>query len=229
MSHVPTPAATPPTTTLAVTGGPANAIPGGLASATASPASHVAPGTVMRFVYADIADDVALDKVYVTYDPRAHDLVATDLKRFAYVVLKTVTITIVQTKVSGVAYDELTDAFPLKVGVMPRGLCTWYTAADPSTKAKVIDWEQTRKLVGRVPHLRMMVLNTTVATIASFTWGDGGIPFPPGVQLDLKAGELRFPYAQFVVASLNANGSGKATGTVSIEFECECSGANFGR
>jgi hypothetical protein len=201
------------------------AVPGGLNSAVVTGATRSTGPTGLTFEYSDAAPVLTAAVRTVQYDPRAHDLVHVDLARFASVVLRRVTVTVLQTRAFGATTTGSgTTTRPLRLGLIPRTLATSVAQADGS-----VDEAATSALLARIPWQRTALLNTTVGAAVTYVWGDGGMDFPPGIQLDLRAGELRFGYPRVLVASLVQTTGSLDGAVVQVDFACDVSGSGFGR
>lgn len=83
-------------------------------------------------------------------------------------------------------------------------------------------------VVGFIPCLESLSTSTNVASTARVIWGAGGLPFPPGLQLDLRAVETRHNYINFLLANATKLSDSFEVARAQLDFTVRCSGQNFG-
>jgi hypothetical protein len=116
-----------------------------------------------------------------------------------------------QSTVRSASSSSTNNVTHVRFGLGPRGLDT------------------TPEAMGYIPHMKNMVCGTQVASSTSLTFGESGQPFPPGLQLDLRAAEVRHRYPRFWL--LNPSVTAANTWDLvhaQLHFVVECSGENFG-
>lgn len=157
------------------------------------------------------------------YSFRAHPRVAQCLQMFAFVELHDVHAFVWQTRASPT--DEQSEVQHLRLGIAPR---TTPTTIQTGKRGKN-GTDESQGVVDMIPHLLSFTTGTIMPTSASFHWGKGGAPFPPGLQLDFRAAETRFPYAQFVIGSTHPGAAAeKPLVGVQLTIILACRGSNFG-
>jgi hypothetical protein len=132
---------------------------------------------------------------------------------FASIILKSVTLETFQL-VARDSTEEFRKVF-FKFGVIPRGH---------------VFVEKNISSVSYVPHLQSFeVSHNTPAK--SVTWGNGGQPFPPQIQLQLVTAEIDGTYPVAFIGTdtqlLNPDAKEELVG-MRISFVLECSGQAFG-
>jgi len=106
----------------------------------------------------------------------------------------------------------------VRFGLAPRDLA--FSTGTGSTAAS---------LAAAVPHMNDMWLGATVSATQNVAYGEGGRPFPPGLQLDFRAAEMRHKLPVIVV--LNPTPNEKHLHKIvagTVEWEFVCTGVNFG-
>jgi len=83
------------------------------------------------------------------------------------------------------------------------------------------------KFVTAVPHFEDCATSRE-GLQCTRTWGVGGLPFPPGVQLDVKAKEDIAEYAKFFLAQPVAVLGSVQLARAHVNFTLECSVGGFG-
>jgi len=133
------------------------------------------------------------------------------LRMFHTVELHSLTLTVVQLKEEPSADDFQRQMFSF--GLVPRG--TTHTAAASS-------------VVGYIPHLEEY-MTSAISREKTVSWGAGGKPFPPALQLDLSAAELKSKHPEILLGMHDdpASGSEEIIG-VRVSFTLRCSGTGFG-
>jgi len=147
----------------------------------------------------------------MSYDFRGHPRVVAALSLFSVVKLVSVDAFVFQATVRSAGSSSAGNIRHARYGVAPRGLAL------------------TDVTVPEVPYVRNLVCGTQVASSAALTFGAGGEPFPPGLQLDLRAAEVRHRYPRFWL--MNPVVSTTETFDLvhaQLQFVVECSGQNFG-
>jgi hypothetical protein len=106
----------------------------------------------------------------------------------------------------------------IRFGIVPRGTRT--------------DVGKTN-VVPTIPSLYNITRSFNSTATASVNWGTGGIPFPAGLELDLRSAEVRNNYPEFLIA--NSHPTSPAEGdqpdklfAAQLEVTLKCSGVNFG-
>jgi hypothetical protein len=110
---------------------------------------------------------------------------------FASTVLTSVTIHVVQ---SHLVATEQSTARVFKFGIVPANV----TGVQGEDLKKISNAHM-------IPHLRFFSTTIFNSNSLSTTWGDGGIPFPPGMQLELNVTELCFKYPRAIICNLLPN------------------------
>lgn len=118
---------------------------------------------------------------------RNHPRILNYLSMYSVVHIRKVECTIVQLSVPEA--DETQQTRVVKFGLLPRD--TPYV--DP----------QDNNVVGLVPHQQTIAFGPSICSQRTVCWGEGGLPFPPGLQLDLRAVETRHNYVNFGMGLLN--------------------------
>jgi len=133
------------------------------------------------------------------------------LSIFHTVELHSLTVTVFQVRTAPAADDY--EPRVLSFGLAPRDTVTM--AARSS-------------VVGYIPHLADFVTSAS-GNEKTVTWGNGGIPFPPALQLDLSAAEVKSKYPE-VLAGWHEQPTADAESLVAlrVSFVLRCTGAGFG-
>lgn len=80
-----------------------------------------------------------------------------------------------------------------------------------------------------IVHLESFLAVPLTANSAEYCWGANGRPFPPGLQTDLRAIQLRHAYPTFVMVNLSKSDSRQADIVAGqIRFAVRCWGQNYG-
>jgi len=149
-------------------------------------------------------------------NPRAGSRVSTLLSLFSSVEVVRVKMYVFQRSVK--AATELGTYVPeLRFGLVPRG--TPHSIKSGDKQVGVVD---------DIPHLESMVLSTNVPATAQVVWGQGGIPFPPGLQLDLASTELRHRYLNIFLGNVHPDKGKDFLAAAQVDITYRCSGDNFG-
>jgi len=160
----------------------------------------------------------------ITFSIRGHPRIATLLTLFSVVEVVEVRAFIAQRAVYA-ASSTARYGSVVRFGPVPRGIATTNSGSG---------------VVSYIPHLCDFMTTTTVAATSEVVWGKGGRPFPPGLQLDLRALETRHNYVEFLLANTNvvaqgakSSKSGEALGPIELlvaqlSITVSCSGQNFG-
>jgi hypothetical protein len=180
--------------------------------------------------------DLLADSFGTWYSFRAHPKYATLSKMFAKIDLVSVRAFVYQTTVPGLAEGAVTTR-RVRFGLAPRE--TTLSTNDTN----VVDF---------IPHLVDMVLLPNECASTTVTFGEGGIPFPPGMETDFRDVEGRFNFAEFLLCqprpdarpektSSSASVKGKAPEAkaeaksdahpilcAQLTFIVRCSGENYG-
>jgi len=140
-----------------------------------------------------------------------HVTVANVRSLFHTVELVSVTVTVVQIDSEPAAASFTGENFSF--GLVPRG--TSVKASNGSA-------------VGFIPHLELF-RTSAMGTQRSVTWGEGGLPFPPALQLDLTSAEVKSRYPEVIVGPHKLPGSADDdVVSLRVEFVVKCSGSGFG-
>lgn len=145
---------------------------------------------------------------------RTHPQVVAFTRIYSSVVLSQVKVTVSQLVLPTTSEDY--DRIFLKFGVVPTGVAI----RDPATRSSV---------VGYLPHLVQYATGFS-GTDLTITWGEGGLPFPPGVQLDLAAAEVSAKYAAVLIGdpiTIPRTDTTPIVG-VTLDFSVKCSSLGFG-
>jgi len=145
---------------------------------------------------------------------RNHPRVIVANQLFSSVILSRVVLNVAQLEAPDASADYT--RFFFRFGVVPRGI----SAVDPATRASVVAY---------MPHMHNFATNHSPVD-ASVTFGDGGLPFPPGIQLDLRAAEVVNNYAEAFIgfSSVTVATGSPALVVMSVEFDISCSSQGFG-
>jgi len=134
---------------------------------------------------------------------------------FRVVALESVTITVRQFNMV-----DSTDGVPrdfLRFGVVPRDT----VFIEPSSKSNCVSY---------IPHL-VDFATSTVPTDLVVKFGNGGLPFPPGLQLDLKSAEITDKHPVVFIGNIDTEPNQKKTrriASMKLDFVLHCSGEGFG-
>jgi len=123
------------------------------------------------------------------YDFRNHPNVEWGLKFFLSAVVTKVNVDVQQTRGFSATTTAPVYLPSYRIGIVPRG-----TSARNGSNQSV---------VSNIPRLVNYSLKMHGSEMSA-TWGVGGLPFPPGIQLDLKPVEFRTNYASFFIARNSA-------------------------
>jgi len=188
----------------------------GTTSASAATTGTSAPSTTQQTVTSLLSGLTGADRG-IFLDPRAGARVSTLLSLFSSVEVVRVKMYVFQRNVSA-ATEEGTYVPELRFGLVPRG--TTHTIESGSKKVGVVD---------DIPHLESMVLHTNTPATAQVVWGEGGIAFPPGLQLDLASTELRHRYLNVFLGNVHPDKDDKRfIAAAQVDITYRCSGDNFG-
>ncbi len=149
----------------------------------------------------------------IVYTFRSHPRIKELLKIFSSVVLIKATVYVYQANVSAPEEGSATQVRTVRFGITPRGV----TTSSGGTN-----------VVGYIPNLTNLALFSASPASASVTFGQGGVPFPPGLQLDFRDLETRFNYAEFFLGSPQQGDGDDSIASAQISFTVQCSGSNFG-
>jgi len=195
--------ATAPANTLSSSASPTNAADSDLSS----------PPTPSLLRLSAAGADLATDDYGVEYNFKSHPTVVTFLSLFQYVNLVAVEVTLTQSSVvcapSGAKDSPPAITSRFRSGIVPRGLVPYEGPSKAITGMKT----------GSIPHLHMFQTSTNLATSQVLRFGAGGIPFPPGVQLDLRAVEIRGKYACFGLYPMALPVAGAASSLIKVQLD----------
>lgn len=172
-----------------------------------------APGSLRLTISSDM-DELMGSEAGVFYSIREHPRVRTFLSVFSIVEIKSVKVFAYQSTVQAASSNGKA-VWPVRFGIVPRGI--------PLKSGDL-------NITGLIPHLSAFVCGTNIAATAECTWGEGGLPFPPGLQLDLRALETRHNYPEVLLCKfvLDAAQTEYAVASATLSIELECRGQNFG-
>jgi hypothetical protein len=140
-----------------------------------------------------------------------HKMATRLLSIFHTVELHRLTITVFQVRTEPAAEDY--EPKLLSFGLAPRDTTTM--AARSS-------------VVGYIPHLADFV-SSALGNEKTVTWGDGGLPFPPSLQLDLSAAEVKSKYPEVIAGWHEQPAEGtKSLVALRVSFVLRCTGTGFG-
>jgi len=143
----------------------------------------------------------------------SHKLVANLLRLYHTVELHSVTLQVFQVRTEPNADDYVPRLFSF--GVVPRDIT--HTAANSS-------------VVGYIPHLETFITSAN-GNEKTVSWGQllGARPFPPGLQLDLSAAEIKSKFPE-VLLGIHEDPDRDEQSLVAMRmtFVLRCSGAGFG-
>jgi len=180
---------------------------------------HGSPGSLHLELSAQ-TDELFSDENGLTANLRRHPRIAQLLSIYSSVVLVSLRAYVFQTRVYGA--DDVGHAVSLvRFGMVPRGL------SFGAKNAKGV----TQTVVPFIPSLRCIATTTNQTATAECAWGVGGAPFPPGLQLDLAAVEVRHHYPEFALCNAGAltkEEHRRGIAQAQLDFTVECSGQNFG-
>jgi len=181
---------------------------------------HGAPGS-LRLELAVQTPELFSDENGVPAVLRQHPRIAQLLSIYSSVVIVSVRAYVWQTSVFGGSSESAHRPSLIRFGITPRGLTLQAKDAKGTTQT----------LTPFIPSLRCFATTINQTATAECSWGQGGVPFPPGLQLDLAAVEVRHHYPEFLLA--NAGAMTKKEGREGIaqaqlDIVVECTGQNFG-
>lgn len=171
-----------------------------------------APGALM-IPLSGYTGPLRSDTSGLTYSIRQHPQAIAALALFSVVEIVSVKMYVHQIFV----HDAGERVGLVRFGVAPRGT----TTTDPNTQNSVAHV---------IPRLQTMALSSSVPSVSEVTFGQGGVSFPPGLQLDLRAAETRHNYAQILLTNITIGPQANARDVVGCQFDVmlACSGQNFG-
>jgi len=150
----------------------------------------------------------------LTVNFRNHPSFGIYSKVFSSIVLETVTITVCQLSIpsSDGAYERLF----FKYGLFPRD-------------TPFLDDKREHSVAAYLPHMKSFATSTNPVD-ATFTWGVGGSPFPPGLQLDLASAEVtnKYPYAFLGHIDSILSKESDLEVSIQVDFNLKCSQQGFG-
>jgi hypothetical protein len=146
------------------------------------------------------------------YNFREHPRIVTALQLFAVVELVSVRAFLFQ---PGLVKDA--PIALIRFGIVPRAITTH---------------SGTTSRTASIPSLHSIVTNPVFASSGAYSWSNpvvsGGFPFPPGVQIDLRAIESRFNYAVFCLVNDTVSTTSGAIYKCQLDFVVRCEGTGFG-
>jgi len=162
------------------------------------------------------------------YNFREHPIVAMALRMFSVVEVVEVTAYVMQSRVVAASSTGFTPR-QLRFGLAPRAT----TTATSSTTGGTTPTTTWTGVVGAIPHLVDIASSPNFTAQSSVTWSlspsGNQRPFPPGIQTDLRAVELRHNYVNFLLAANNPVSAGTDDAWLcQVSFVINCSGQNFG-
>jgi hypothetical protein len=199
------------------------AVTNSIASAPGSSTAAISP-TVPLVCSASFG--ISADSLSVNYSFREHPRVVQALQLFASVELVEVHAFVYQTYVY--PPDKVgTVVNHYAFGIAPRATASSVTSSTATTGSAA----ESTTVVSFIPHLVSYLTGVTMATSANYSWSASN--FPPGIQLDYRATETRFNYAQFLLTSTTPqkktkDGSTTPVVAVKLNFTVNCAGLGFG-
>lgn len=151
---------------------------------------------------------------------RSHPRVASLLGIYASVVIVSVRAYVWQASVFAANEDGAKISL-VRFGVAPRGT----SLGVKDSKGNVTSYAPF------LPSLRSFATTPNQTTTVECAWGEGGTPFPPGIQLDLGAVEIRHNYPEFLLANAGVVTKKELSTELAqaqLDFTVHCSGQNFG-
>jgi len=191
---------------------------------------HGSPGS-LRLELAVQTPELFSDDNGIPAVLRQHPRIAQLLSIYSSVVLVSVRAYVWQTSVFSSSAEAHRPAL-IRFGIVPRGITLQGIDAKGTTQT----------LTPFIPSLRCFATTVNQTATAEAVWGEGGSPFPPGLQLDLAAVEVRHHYPEFLLANAGAM-TRKATkeqvkkcetadrigyAQAQLDVVVECTGQNFG-
>jgi len=159
-----------------------------------------------------------------SFDFREVVKIKDSIRDYAYVELVHLRARVVQVFVHGTSAKAAEGQPPhlFRLGLAPREL------PRTSTNSAYGGSVQNPKAMG-AKTARLQNFNTSfiVPAAETFEWGAGAIPFPPGMQLDFVAREVRHGYAEFLVLHLVPAEHSKSVLHIQFDGEVACWGQNF--
>jgi len=151
---------------------------------------------------------------------RQHPRIAQLLSIYSSVTLVSLRAYVFQTSVFAASEDGSRTSL-IRFGLAPRG--TTFQAKDAKGT--------TQTLTPFIPYLRCFATTVNQTSTAECSWGAGGVPFPPGLQLDFAAVEVRHHYPEFLLANageINTTEKRIGIAQAQLDITVECHGQNFG-
>jgi len=171
-----------------------------------------APGLITLSISAQTSGLMS-DDVSDFFCIRSHPRVKTLLSLFSVVEVVTVRVFVWQRRVFS-SSEKGTMTHLIRFGVVPRAVVTEVKSTN---------------VAHYLPYMRTMATSTNVGATAEAVFGDGGVPFPPGLQLDLRAVETRHNYPEVLLVNTNKNQDASfELCQAQLDITVRCSGQNFG-
>lgn len=181
---------------------------------SATPQSSVAP-VASLVIYATTPSAKMTGNHYgMGTNFKVHPRCVQAMALFRSVVLSSVTITVRQ--IDTIPTNKTVERDFFRFGITPRDV----VFLDPATNSNVVEY---------IPHL-IDYATTPNGTDVSITFGEGGRPFPPGLQLDLKAAEISdlHPVAFIGNCQIDLPNDADPIVSMKLDFTLKCSGEGFG-
>jgi len=201
---------------------------GSVVSGSGSPSSTIGNGGYVYLVCSEAPASIATHQSGIAYNFRAHHRVKQALQMFAYVELVEVRAYVCQARVDGFGPPATGASAPtlsparFRIGLAPRA-----TPSSVTPTGGILT-----SVVSSIPHLRTFICAPMTGASAEFVWTQANLP--PGMQLDFRASEIRFNYAEFFVGRLSplavapSSGVGTSDLAIQLDFIVACSGTGFG-
>jgi len=148
----------------------------------------------------------------LTVNFKGHPRTVQAMALFDSVVLSSVKITIRQIMVPDSSDDYVRLFF--RFGIVPRDTAF----LDPASQASVLEY---------IPHLFDFATSSVPETMV-VSFGENGVPFPPGLQLDLKAAEVRHKHPEALLGNCSTGTGANPLVHMKLEWVLKCSGEGFG-
>lgn len=173
------------------------------------------------FTFTQTTTEFRGDKLYHRIEFRNNTEVTFLRSQFSRVLLTSVRVSVIQTSYSNFNPSPSTkptinfnSAPVFGICIAPRTMPVTETQTEPNSFAR---W----------PSLDIFQYSPNSPVTHEYNWSSGS--FPPGVQLDLRAPEILFPYATILLINSDKSlGSSNMTFTVRTTFTVKCSGSNYG-
>jgi len=147
------------------------------------------------------------------YNFRSHETVAQLLKLFQFVELTYVRATLIQAEIPVPDDQRPFEPRIVRHGIAPDGL-------DGNIGGL--------NVVANQPHLNTWVSDSANSVSTVTVYGRGGLPFPPGVQTEFRATQIRNNYAVYWLGCINPRIAEDPLVRLLLDFDVSVSGVGFG-